>query len=71
MYINNPGYARKMAVLSIYGTKPSKIFYSKTGKLTSTKLDMKHVILTCYIVTYLNHYNMCIYYVVMKFLINK
>ena len=38
MYINNPGHMTKMAAMPIYGKNPSKIFFSGTGRLISTKL---------------------------------
>ena len=42
MYINNLGHMTKMASMPIYGKNPSKIFFSRTGGLISTKLGMKH-----------------------------
>ena len=42
MYINNPGHVTKMATMPIYGTNPSKIFFSGTVGPISTKLGMKH-----------------------------
>ena len=42
VYINNPGHMTKMAAMPIYGKNPSKIFFSGTGGLISTKLGMKH-----------------------------
>ena len=42
MYIRNPGHMTKMAAMPIYGKNPSKIFFSRTGGLISTKLGMKH-----------------------------
>ena len=32
----------KMAVMPIYGKNPLEIFFSRTGRLISTKLGMKH-----------------------------
>ena len=42
VYINNPGHMTKMAAMPIYGTNPSKIFFSGTTGPISTKLGMKH-----------------------------
>ena len=42
VYINNPGHMTKMAAMPIYCKNPSKIFFSRTGGLISTKLGMKH-----------------------------
>ena len=42
VYINNPGHMTKMAAMPIYGKNPSKIFFSGTTGLISTKLGMKH-----------------------------
>ena len=42
VYINNPGHMTKMAAMPIYGKNPSKIFFSGTTGLISTKLSMKH-----------------------------
>ena len=53
MYINNPGHMTKMAAMSIYGKKPSKIF-SRTNGLISTKLGMQHCGLEYYNV-YINY----------------
>ena len=52
MYINNPGHLTKMATMPIYGTNPSKIFFSRTGEPISTNLGMKH--------RWLKYYNVCI-----------
>ena len=38
--INGPGHMTKMAAMPIYGKNPSKIFFSRTGSLISTKLGM-------------------------------
>ena len=54
MYIRNPGHMTKMAAMPIYGRNPSKIFFSRTGGLISTKLGMKHPWLKYYSV-YINH----------------
>ena len=54
MYIRNPGHMTKMAAMPIYGKNPSKIFFSRTGGLISTKLGMKHQWLKHYNV-YINH----------------
>ena len=54
MYINDPGHMTKMATMPIYGKNPSKIFFSGTGGLISTKLGMKHQWLKYYNV-YINH----------------
>ena len=43
------GHMTKMAAMPIYGKNPSKIFFSRTGGLISTKLGMKH--------WWLKHYN--------------
>ena len=40
MYVNNPGHRTKMCAILIYYKNPSKIFFSRTGGLNSTKLDM-------------------------------
>ena len=42
MYINNLGHMTKMAAMPIYGKNPSKTFFSKTNRLISRKLGMKH-----------------------------
>ena len=42
VYINNLGHMTKMAAMPIYGKNPSKIFFSGTTGLISTKLGMKH-----------------------------
>ena len=52
MYIHNPGHMTKMANMPIYGENPSII--SRTGRLISTKLGMKHRLLKYYNV-YINH----------------
>ena len=52
MYIRNPGHMTKMAAMPIYGKNPSKIFFSRTSGLISTKLGMKH--------QWLKHYNVYI-----------
>ena len=44
----------KMATRPMYGKNPSKIFFSGTGGLISTKLGMKHLWLKHYKV-YINH----------------
>ena len=36
-----PGHMTKMAAMPIYGKNPSKIFFSRTGGLISTKLGTK------------------------------
>ena len=54
MYIRNPGHMTKMAAMPIYGKNPSKIFFSRTGGLISTKLGMKHRWLKHFNV-YINH----------------
>ena len=54
MYIRNPGHMTKMAAKPIYAKNPSKIFFSRTGRLISTKLGMKHPWLKHYNV-YINH----------------
>ena len=54
MYINEPGHMTKMAAMPIYGKNPSKIFFSGTGGLISTKLGMKHQWPKYYNV-YINH----------------
>ena len=54
MYIRNLGHMTKMAAMPIYGKNPSKIVFSRTGGLISTKLDMKHQWLKHYNV-YINH----------------
>ena len=54
MYINDPGHMTKMAAMPIYGTNPSKIFFSGTGGPILTKLGMKHQWLKYYNV-YINH----------------
>ena len=54
MYIRNPGHMTKMAAMPIYGKNPSKIFFSRTGGLISTKLGMKHRWVKNYNV-YINH----------------
>ena len=40
VYINGPGHMTKMAATPIYGKKPSKIFFSRTGRPIFTKLGM-------------------------------
>ena len=40
VYINGPGHMTKMAATPIYGKKPSKIFFSRTGGPIFTKLGM-------------------------------
>ena len=40
VYINGPGHMTKMAATPIYGKNPSKIFFSRTGRLIFTKLGM-------------------------------
>ena len=47
MYINNLGHMTKMAAMPIYSKNPSKIFFSRTGGLISTKLGMKAKALQC------------------------
>ena len=42
VYINNTGHMTKMAAMLIYGKNHSKIFFSITGELISTKLCMKY-----------------------------
>ena len=42
VYINSSGHITKMAAMPIYGKIPSKIFFSKTSGLISTKLGMEH-----------------------------
>ena len=42
MYINNLGHMTKMAIMPIYGKNPSKIFFSETNRLISSKLGVKH-----------------------------
>ena len=42
VYINNLGHRTKIAAMTIYGKKASKIFFSGTGGKISTKLGMKH-----------------------------
>ena len=54
MYIRNLGHMTKMAAMPIYGKNPSKIFFSRTSGLISTKLGMKH--------QWLKHYNIYINY---------
>ena len=54
MYIRNLGHMTKMAAIPIYGKNPSKIFFSRTGGLISTKLDVKHRWLKHYDV-FINH----------------
>ena len=55
MYIRNPGHMTKMAAMPIYGENPSKIIFSRTSGLISTKLGMKLRWLKHYNV-YINHY---------------
>ena len=52
MYIRNPGHMTKMAAMPIYGKNPSKIFFSRTDGLISTKVGVKH--------RWLKHYNVYI-----------
>ena len=40
--INGPGHMTKMAAMPIYGKKPSKIFFSRTGGPIFKKLGMEH-----------------------------
>ena len=54
MIINNSGHMTKMAATPIYGKNPSKFFFSRTTRLISTKLGMKHLGLKCYNV-FINH----------------
>ena len=54
MYINNLGHMTKMAAMPIYGKNPSKIFFSKTNRLISRKLGVKHRWLKFFNV-YINH----------------
>ena len=53
MYINNLGRMTKMAAMPIYGKNASNIF-SKTNRLISLKLGVKHPWLKYYNV-YINH----------------
>ena len=39
-FINNQGHMTKMTVMPICGKNPSKLFYSRTAELISTKLGM-------------------------------
>ena len=55
VYINNPGHMTKMAAMPIYSKNPSKIFFSRTGELISTKLCMKYGCLKYYNV-YINYH---------------
>ena len=41
-FINNSGHMTKMATMPIYGKNPSKLLFSGTTGLISTKLGMKH-----------------------------
>ena len=54
MYINNLGHMTKMAAMPIYGKNPSNIFFSKTNRLTSMKLGVKHPWIQYYNI-YINH----------------
>ena len=47
---HDAGHMTKMAATPIYGKNPSKIFFSGTGRLISTKLDMLHLGLQPYII---------------------
>ena len=40
--INRPGHMTKMAATPIYGKKPSKIFFSRTGSPMILKLGLQH-----------------------------
>ena len=40
MNISKPGHMTKMAAMTIYGKKPSKIFYVGTAEHIATKLNM-------------------------------
>ena len=40
VFINGPGHMTKMAATPIYGKKPSKIFFSRTGGPIFMKLGM-------------------------------
>ena len=40
IYWHDGGHITKMAAMPRYGNNPSKIFFSGTGELISTKLDM-------------------------------
>ena len=40
MYITNLGNVTKVAPMPIYGYNPSKVFFSGTDGLISSKLDM-------------------------------
>ena len=40
IYWHDDGHITKMAAMPIYGKNPSKIFFSGTGELISTKLGM-------------------------------
>ena len=54
MCINNLGHMTKMAAMPIYGKNPSNIFFSKTNRLISMKLGVKHPWLK-YSNVYINH----------------
>ena len=54
MYINNLGHMTKMAAMPIYGKNPSKIIFSKTNRLISRKLGVRHRWLK-YSNVYINH----------------
>ena len=40
IYWHDGGHITKMATMPMYGKNPSKIFFSGTGELISTKLGM-------------------------------
>ena len=54
VYINNLAHMTKMAPMPVYGKNPSKIFFSETNGLISTKIGVKHRWLKYYNV-YVNH----------------
>ena len=54
MCINKLVHITKMAAMPIFGKKPSKIFFSKTGGLISKKLGMEYLWLNYYN-AYINH----------------
>ena len=42
IYQYDAGHMTKMVTMPIYGINPSKIFYSRTSRLISTKLGLYH-----------------------------
>ena len=47
IYLYDAGHMTKMAAMHIYGKNPSKIFFSGTSGLISTKLGMLLLIIVC------------------------